>query len=166
MKKWTDYVESLNVFLGQFAGLCLVASCILIIAEIANRSFFNGTFYIADEYTGYLMGVSSFLGLAYTEKHNGHIRMEFVDYLGRRCPGVVKIIKVLCYLLAIVFSLYLLMVTWKLFYGSLATGQRSYQVSETLLAIPQAFLPLGSLALFLQYTVNLVKTLRKEEVRA
>ncbi len=166
MKKWMDYLESVNVLLGQVAGLCLVTSCILIIAEIANRSFFNSTFYIVDEYTGYLMGISSFLGLAYAEKHHSHIRMEFIDYLAKRFPLVVRLAKSLCYILAMIFALYLLMVTSKFFYGSFITRQRSYQVSETLLAIPQAFLPLGCLALFFQYLINLIKLQWKDEVRA
>ncbi|MBL3592514.1 MAG: TRAP transporter small permease [Synergistaceae bacterium] len=162
MKKWIPFLDSISLYLGRIGGLCLVVGCVMIIGEIVNRSFFHGTFYVVDEYTGYLMGVSSFLGLAYAEQHNGHIRMELIDYVQGRYPGLVRTIKSVCYLLAILFALYLTYVTYQLFHSSYVSGQRSYQVSETLLAIPQAFLPLGSFALFLQYVVNFIKFRQKE----
>jgi TRAP-type C4-dicarboxylate transport system permease small subunit len=158
MKRISTGIEGLSTFLGGASGVCLVIACGLIIAEIANRSFFHATFYIVDEYSGYLMAISSFLGLSFAEKHNGHIRMELIDYLQDRFPKTILLIRQLCYILAALFALYLTMVTWKLFFSSYMGNERSYQVSETLLAIPQAFLPLGSFVLFLQYVVNFLKT--------
>ena len=165
MKKWIPFLDGISRFFGRIGGLCLVVGCVMIVAEIIGRSFFHATFYVVDEYTGYLMGVSSFLGLSYAEQHHGHLRIELIEFLGGRFPGLVRSANDVWYVLAIVFALYLTYVTFQLFHSSFVNNQRSYQVSETLLAIPQAFLPLGSFALFVQYVVNFVK-LGQKEVKA
>lgn len=162
MQKACNLIKNTSFFFGFVSGACIVSGCALIIAEIILRSFFHHTLYVADEYTGYLMAVSSFLGLAYTEESNGHIRMELIDYLKERFPKLIYFIKKTSYILAAIFALYLTAVTWKHFYSSYTSHERSYQVSETLLAIPQFFLPLGSFMLFLQYMVNLSKKPEKE----
>lgn len=147
----------MNNVLGWLSGLCIACASLLIITEIGSRMLLGSSLQVTDEYTGYLMAVSSFLGLGYVEKTHGHIRMDLIQMLRNRVPGVLSAFRILAYSLAAVFAAYLTMVGWRLFYQSYLIGSKSMQISETPLAIPQFFIPLGAAALFLQYLCNLYK---------
>jgi TRAP-type C4-dicarboxylate transport system permease small subunit len=155
MKKYFDAIAGLSKILGFFSGLCVAFAALLIIAEIFCRVALGFSLQITDEYAGYLMAVSSFMGIAYVEQTNGHIRMDLIDLLRTRCPRALYVCRILSYCLAMVFAAYLTYVGWRLFHQSYLIGSRSMQISETLLAIPQFFIPLGGIALFLQYGCNL-----------
>jgi TRAP-type C4-dicarboxylate transport system permease small subunit len=155
MKKYLAAIAGLSSFLGWFSGLCIAFAALLIMSEIFCRVALGFSLQVTDEYTGYLMAVSSFLGIAYVEQTNGHIRMDLIDLLRARCPRVLYVCRILSYCIALVFAAYLTYVGWRLFYQSYLFESKSMQISETLLAIPQLFIPLGGVALFLQYCCNL-----------
>lgn len=149
-------VEKVNELAGWLSGFCICAAATLIIAEIIIRSCFASTLYVADEFTGYLMAASSMLGLGYVEAVHGHIRMDLVDLLREKFPKLIRLLNYIAYIAAIIVALYLTWVSYKTFDQSFANGSRSMQISETLLWIPQIFLPIGSALLLLQYCVNFV----------
>lgn len=151
----TKIFQKVNNIAGFIAGLCVCFSALLIIAEIIIRSTTSHSLYITDEYTGYLMAVSSMLGLGYVEMCHGHIRMDLIDMLKNKCPGLLRFLKYVTYLAAIAVAVYLTVVSWKIFQSSYADQTRSMQISATLLYIPQACLPIGSLLLTIQYVINL-----------
>ena len=152
-------VDAISTGLGVVSGLCILVASALIIAEIFVRDVFGNSLLVSDEYTGYLMAASSFLGLAYVEKTHGHIRMDLVLAFENKLPTLFKALRVLCYLVAIGFAMYLLYVSCYILEQSINYSTRSMQYSETLLAIPQAVLPIGALALCAQYLCNLYKLL-------
>ena len=154
-------LAKLNRVLGIVSGACIALACCLIIAEIVLRIAVHRSLYVTDEYVGYFMAVSSFLGLSFVEMENGHIRMDLIDLAARRIPRLLKTMKILAYAVAFLFAAYLTYVTWELFRQSWLYQSRSMQISATLLAIPQFFLPLGSLTLSLQYLSHLQQTLRQ-----
>jgi len=49
--------------------------------------------------------------------------------------------------------------TWEFFWDSVVSESQSMQISETYLAIPQVFLPVGSLLLTLQFAAEFLKGL-------
>jgi TRAP-type mannitol/chloroaromatic compound transport system permease small subunit len=58
-----------------------------------------------------------------------------------------------------VFCAALTAYTWDFFWDSVVSESQSMQVSETYLAIPQFFLPVGSLLLTLQFAAEFLKGL-------
>jgi TRAP-type C4-dicarboxylate transport system permease small subunit len=157
MKKTINFTEKLNSGLGFLSGVCIFAGALLIITEILSRQLFSKSLQITDEYTGYLMAVSSLMGLGYVEMKHAHIRMDLIDLMRSKFPGTVSAFRIFAYAAAAVFSLYLTYVGWMLFYQSYSYGSKSMQISETPLAMVQIFAPLGAFALFLQYICNLYK---------
>lgn len=157
MKHCIAAIERANGFLGWMSGLCIALAALLIISEIASRIVLDSSLQITDEYTGYLMAVSSMLGLGYVEKNHGHIRMDLIYLLQARFPRAIRVVRIWAYAVATLFSGYLACVGWRLFYQSYLYGSKSMQISETPLAIPQFFIPLGAVALLLQYLCNLHK---------
>ena len=101
------------------------------------------------------MAMLTFLGLAYTLRERGHIRMMFlVHHLkGRRRV----IFNMVCMFVGFLFCIGLVRFTGEFFWDSVVNRTQSMQITESYLAIPQAFLPIGSLFLLLQFLSEFLK---------
>lgn len=60
---------------GMLSGLCIVAICGLILARVVGR-WMGIVVPSSDDFAGFLLAAASFLALAYTFKHGGHIRVS------------------------------------------------------------------------------------------
>jgi TRAP-type C4-dicarboxylate transport system permease small subunit len=155
LKKIINILDGLSGAGGWLAGIMMVAALLLVMAEIVVRSVFSSTIYIADEYSGYLMAMLTFMGLAYTLRERGHIRMMFLPHI---LKGRVHILfNMGCFVVGFLFCAALTSYTWEFFWDSVVNKSQSMQISETYLAIPQAFLPLGSLLMTLQFLAEFLK---------
>lgn len=156
MNKLVSYADKLSVVGGVLSGIMICAGVCLVIGEILARSVFNSTLYVAEEYSGYLMSGLTFVALGYTLRDKGHIRMTFLrSALSVRGKLILDMI---CFLIGFLFCIELTYVTFMFFWDSAASGSRSMQVSETPLAIPQFFLPLGAFILLLQFLAEFLKS--------
>ena len=129
----------------------------IIITEIIARSVFHSTIYVADEYAGYLASMLSFMALAYTLKEKEHIRMSFLHSI--LSPRKRIFLDLVCYLVGFCVCMLLLWATSLFCLDSILSGTKSMQVSETPLAIPEMFIPLGALMLGLQFLAEFGKEL-------
>lgn len=155
MKKLIKLIDSLSGFSGWIAGIMIVIAMVLIVAEIIWRTGFSSTLYIADEYAGYLMTMITFCGLAYTLRERGHIRMMM---LPRFIKGRAHVIfNMVCFSIGIFFCIALTWFTFVFFLDSFVSGTKSMHVSETYLAIPQFFMPLGAALMSLQFLAEFLK---------
>ncbi|WP_222937521.1 TRAP transporter small permease [Spartinivicinus ruber] len=62
---------------GVLAGICILAITLLILAQSIGR-WFGTIIPSTEDFAGYLLAASSFLGLAYTFRHGAHIRVNLV----------------------------------------------------------------------------------------
>lgn len=163
MKRFIKAIDALSGAGGWLAGILMAIAFLMAIAEIITRSFFGKTLYITDEYSGYLMAMLTFSGLAYTLRERGHIRMMFLVHVLRgRAKTVYNMI---CLAVGFMFCLAYTWFTWEFFWDSVVNKSQSMQLSETYLAVPQAFLPLGAIILTLQFLAEFLKgvaVLRKD----
>jgi len=157
MNKIINIIDSLSGIGGWLAGCLMAISLLLALAEIATRTFFGGTLYIADEYAGYLMAAVTLSGLAYTLRERGHIRMMFLVHALK--GNTHTIYNMICLAVGFLFCIGLICFTAEFFWDSVVNKSQSMQLSETYLAIPQAFLPLGSFLLALQFLAEFLKGL-------
>ncbi len=157
MESFIRFCDRLSFCGGVLAGVLTIAALALVCAEMVVRTAFSKTLYITEEYTGYLMAALTFLALAYTLRDKSHIRMVFLhEVLKGRARTMVDI-----YAFAVGF-LFCAILTYNcldFFLDSVRTGTRSMQISATYLAIPQFFLPLGSLILTLQFAAEFCRSL-------
>jgi TRAP-type C4-dicarboxylate transport system permease small subunit len=77
-------------------------------------------------------------------------------------PHVIKgrahvVLNMACFVVGFLFCAALTSYTWDFFWDSVVSESRSMQISETYLAIPQAFLPLGSALMTLQFLAEFLK---------
>jgi len=149
--------DRLSAVGGVLSGIMMCLGVAMIACEIVLRSMFSMTLYITEEYAGYLMAMLTFCALGFTLRERGHIRMTF---LHRAVTGRARIyLDMVCYLIAFGFCLILTYFAWIFFWDSVVSGSRSMQISQTYLAIPQAFLPLGALIFTLQFVGEFLRSI-------
>ncbi len=159
MEKIVRVIDRISQLLGGVAGIMMLTSVCMVIIEVVLRTFLDKTLYVTEEYTGYLMVGVTFLGLAYTLKEKGHIRMIF---LRKVLKGKARIVLDL-YAFIIGFAIFsiITVTTYKFFWDSVVSGSRSMGIAETYLAIPQSLMPLGSLVVTLQFVGEILRSVLK-----
>jgi TRAP-type C4-dicarboxylate transport system permease small subunit len=155
MKKLINLIDNLSGFSGWMAGIMTAIAMILVVTEIVYRSVFSRTIYITDEYSGYLMAMLTFCGLAYTLRERGHIRMMMLPHFIKGRNRV--IFNMVCYVVGFIFFVAFTWFTFVFFWDSVVSQSRSSQLSETYLAIPQFFMPFGALLMTLQFLAEFLK---------
>jgi len=76
--KIVKFLEKLSDWGAFFSSIAFILLTGLILIEIFSRAIFNHSTMIADEYSGYFYLAYVFLGLGYTFKENGHIRITII----------------------------------------------------------------------------------------
>lgn len=156
MDNFVRLCDRLSVACGVASGALMVMSTLLVLAEILVRTAFSKTLYITEEYSGYLMAAMTFLALAYTLKDKSHIRMTFLHTLAK---GRTKVwLDIFAFCIGCVFCAVLTYTTADLFWDAVVTKSRSMQISQTYLAIPQFFMPFGSLVMTLQFLAEIIRS--------
>ncbi len=155
MKKLINAIDAISGFGGWAAGIMMALGLLIVCSEIVARTWLGKTLYISDEYSGYLMSMLTFFGLAYTLRERGHIRMMFLVHFmrGRRRVRY----NMVCMVVGFLFCIGLTWFVFEFFWDSVANRTQSMQVTETYLAIPQAFLPVGAIFLMLQFVSEFLK---------
>lgn len=143
---------------GHIAAACIAIILALVCVEVLLRNVFRSSTLIADEMSGYLNAAVLFLGLAYTLKEGGFIRVEVVYNKLRGWIGMtVKWVITLCSLL---YTGVLIVYIWRHVNYSYSFDIHSPDVTETPLYIPQFVMWLGAAILGIQllsYVLNRVR---------
>ena len=158
--KWIDRISELS---GILAGILLVASFLLVMSEIVARGIFSTTLYITEEYSGYLMVAITFFALSYTLKYKGHIRMTFLQTVLEKKPVLKLNLERYALVVGMVTMALITYTSFNFFMDSFQSGIRSMQISRTPLAIPHAFIPIGSGLMVLQFFGEILRTFEKRE---
>ena len=91
----------------------------------------------------------TFCALGDTLLDRGHIRMTFLLKVVRGRPRIY--LDLTCFVVGLAFCALLTWYTGAFFLDSVVSRSQSMQISETYLAIPQFFMPLGALIMTLQF---------------
>lgn len=157
MQKIVSFIDRLSTIFGVIAGIFILFGMTLVLTEVVAR-FFNSTVYISGEYTAYFMVAITFLGIAYTLKDKGHIRMVFLHKI-IKSDRIRALVEIYAYVVGLIVFAIITKVTFDFFWDSVVTGTRSMQVSRTYLAIPQFAMPLGSFLISLQFIAEILRSI-------
>lgn len=139
------------------AGIAVVAILALVCVEVLLRPL-RISLLVVDEICGYLNAAAVFLGLAYTLREGGFIRVELV--YDRIKGGLKQAVRWLIVLSALLYTAVLLHYTI-IHVGYLYDKNvRAVSVIETPEWIPQSFAILGLFILLLQLAVYVVHRMR------
>ena len=141
MKSFLKFSDKLQNFGAYLSSILFIALTVLIVTEIVSRSFFNVSTMIADEYSGYFYLASVFLGLGYTFKEDGHIR---ITILTSKLPTKgKKYIDIFAGLITLALLIFVLYYSIKMVQESYEFDMVSETVSETPIYLTQLALPIG-----------------------
>jgi len=146
---------------GALAGLFLVAIAVLILLQAAGR-WFGFSVQGASDYAGYSMASASFLAMAYTFGHGGHIRVTIL--LQRLHGRARRMMEFWCLGAATFLSGYLAFFSVKMVLVSYEIGDISQAADATPLWIPQIGMAFGSTVLAIAIAEQLIVLLLGGEV--
>lgn len=138
--------------------MCMAALIIMMLlftAHVVGRYVFNAPILGTPEVGGYLLGIVTFLGLAYTLRSGAHIRIDVVTTrLPQRAKQVLEVITSFISFYVVVVFVY---VGVNLVLDSYRLHAIGWAALKLPLFIPQILLPLGLCVLGLELFVHIFK---------
>lgn len=156
-KIYAVFNQAINFF-AILGGVLIVLMMLIIAAEVVMRYFFNRPIFWAEEICSYGLLYVTFLGATWVLRGDGHVKLDMVLlHLKPRSQAMAILIS------SILGAIICLVITW---YGTLSTWEHfkmGYEI-PSLLSPPKALIlaiiPLGSLALFIQFLGKICEHLR------
>ncbi len=78
MKRLNFAIEKIADSGGYISGWLVPAMMILVVIEVITRYFLHQPLMVADEFSAYMLVALSYLGLAYTWRQGGHVRISIL----------------------------------------------------------------------------------------
>ena len=136
---------------------------LLITLEVVGRKLFGFSTLVADEFSGYLLVVATFMGAAYTLKMKGFTRMEVI-YNRFRDRGR-WIIDLVFSLVSLIFLIIICYWLWVHITSSYRSRLTSISILQTPLFIPQLFMGIGVSFLLFEVVLEIVNLFLTERTR-
>lgn len=157
MKKFINFVESLSKFIsGDFAGILVFIMMCMIMVEVVTRYVLHFPLTISDELGGYMLVAVTFIGLAFTWKEKGHVRITFI--VSRLPDKLQKWLRLISLIIGLILAATLLFASYEFTSYSYSMGIKSFGLRIPMVW-PQLALGIGSLILLLQLIVELIKVI-------
>lgn len=158
MRKITSILDSItDVISGHLQGILIFLLMVMVLVEVLTRYIMQSPLSIADEMGGYFLVSITFLGLAYTWKEKGHVRVELVtNLLPEKLQSFARFITLL---IATIFCFPMIAASYSLIQDSLLFGVRSGSWMRTPMVYPQSLLLIGSVLLLLQFISEIIKAI-------
>lgn len=151
------FLDRLFTWSGYLAGVFLVTIAILVVSQIVARMF-NKQIPSADEFAGYCLAASSFLGLAYSFRSGSHIRVTLLtDRFSTQIQRVLMLLVLTFTIIMIAVwafnSISMVYESWK--FKDMSTGILKYPIW-----IPQLSMGIGVTLFCLAIIEDLVNVMR------
>lgn len=143
---------------GVLAALAVVAILVIVCIETVLRQF-DASLLVTDEIAGYLNAAVIFLGLAWTLREGGFIRVELL--YDRVQGGLKQALRWLIVLTATIFSALTLWVCIRQVIYAFDNDTRAVSIIDTPEWIPQSVMVLGLAVLLLQLLAWIVDRVRR-----
>ena len=154
--KWIIDILS-EIVSGHLMGWIVFVLVLVVLVEVVARYFFDSPLRIADEIGAYVVVALTFMGLAYTWKQKGHVKIDFVVIrLNAKARNWLRFITLT---IAIAFVLVLIYSTYDLVAYTAKFGMRSETWLRIPLLWPQMVLPLGAVILLSRILVDVIKNI-------
>ena len=158
LPKVINTIEKLTDLLsGRLQAIIIFLLMVMLLVEVLTRYILHSPLSVAEEMGGYLLVSITFMGLAYTWKEKGHVRVTLII---RRLPDkAARLIRFTTLILATLFTLPLIKACYDLLTDSLLFESRSGSWLRTPLVYPQTILLIGAILLFLQLIAEIIKAI-------
>lgn len=155
MKKISEIIEKAGYISGYLSGWLVPLMMILMVVEVITRYFLHQPLMIADEFTAYMLVALSYLGMAFTWRQGGHVR---ISILTSRLPSKLSSkIRIIALILIWVFMLEMVRVAYKMVVYARQIDLRSPTWLTFPLFWPQLTVLIGFIIFTLVLTVEIIR---------
>ena len=159
MKRFVNFIEAVSVIFGGYLmGLLLLLLMVMILVEVVTRYILQSPLSIAEEIGGYILVTMTVMGLGYTWKEGGHVRVTFV--VGRLPKRIKNWLRLATVVIATVVSLLMIKAGYDMVWNSSFFGVKSGTWLRTPMKWPQMVLIVGPVLLFVQMIAEVTKAFR------
>jgi TRAP-type C4-dicarboxylate transport system permease small subunit len=159
LNKFSKFVDKCSDFGALISSIFMIFIVVLILLEIFLRTFFKTSTLISDEYSAYFFVVVVMLGLAYTFRENGHIRVSII--LSRLSPKMERIFDIWTSTMAFLISSFIFYHSLRMVIDTYNLDMRADSIAETPIFIPQIAIPVGFFIFSLQILIKILRRIRK-----
>jgi len=152
-----SFLDALYRVCGVLATTCLGLIGALVLSQIISRQL-GFVIPSADDFAGYAMAASAFLGLSYAFRRGAHIRVTLL--LGPQPPHRRRIIEIVLLIVAAITSGFLAWHLSALTWESFVFDDRAMGIVATPLWMPQSVMAFGAVVLTIACIDELVAMLR------
>jgi TRAP-type C4-dicarboxylate transport system permease small subunit len=154
MQQIRRVVRSLSNLGVVISGIAVLFMTLLITIEVIGRRVLGFSTLIADEFSGYLLVVITFMGSAYTLRSQGFTRM---DAIYNKFKGKGRwVIDVVFSLVSLVFLLIIDYWLWVHILSTYRSSMKSISILQTPLYLPKLFMGVGITFLLLEVLLEIV----------
>ncbi|NYT57593.1 TRAP transporter small permease [Alcaligenaceae bacterium] len=150
-------LDCLYSFCGVLACISLFATAAIILAQIIGRML-GILIPSSDEFAGFAMGAATFLGLAYTLRADGHIRVNL--FTQKLSPSVRRPVEICVLIIGVAVMSYFTWYNASLTYSSYEFNDVSAGLIPVALWIPQSVMTFGTLLMTVALLDELILTIR------
>jgi TRAP-type C4-dicarboxylate transport system permease small subunit len=154
-------IDHLSWAAAVLAATCLALLAIVILGEVVSVWAFNKSLEFSWEYGAFFMAGAFFLGLGWTLREGGHVRVGILaDLLP---PAAGRLLDLGATLIGLIIAGFLTIALAGLAWSSFIDGSRTFTATATPLAIPQTVITIGALILTLQLVARLCRLFIDDE---
>ena len=157
-----DRLLRFSDFLSRAAGWIAAGFIALIVllmtVEIFTRSVLGKSTMVVSDYSGYFLVAVVLLGLGFTLREDGHIRIRLVRM--RLPDSIARILDILIALAAAGMTIFALRAGLRMVMASHRLDMRADTIAQTPFWIPQLVIPLGLFLLLVQLLAFIIRRIR------
>jgi len=123
MKRIGIIIDKIAYLGGWFTGWLVPLMMMLVVVDVFMRYVMNRPLMVSDEFSAYMLVALSFLGLAYTWREKGHVRVEIL--VSRLPPRIYGWVRLLGLILTLIFMIEMDLAAYKMIAYALQINLRS-----------------------------------------
>ncbi len=155
MRSIVYFIERVVVTSGHLAGWLVPLMMILIVFEVIMRYIVHQPPMVADEFSAYLLVALAYIGMGYTWRTGGHVRINILTQkLPSRASSWLRFVGIL---LALIFTYIMVQMSFEMTLYSFARNLKSSTWILTPLRWPHLTVFIGFALMFLTLLADLVR---------
>ena len=159
MKRIAHIIEKIADLGGYYSAWLVPLMMILVVVEVFMRYVLHRPLMVADEFSAYLLVALSYLGMAYTWRQGGHVRVTvLVNRLSSKTSSWIRLIGLI---LVFIFMIELDRAGYKMIAYAIQINMRSSTWLMFPLFWPQLTVFIGFVLLTLLLAIDIVKSFIK-----
>ena len=156
MNRLVSGVEKIAYFGGYLSGWLVPLMMMLVVVDVFMRYVLHRPLMVSDEFSAYMLVALSFLGLAYTWRQGGHVRIEVM--VSRFPEGLYAWVRLIGLILTFIFMIELDRAAYKMIVYALKINLRSSTWLMFPLFWPQLTVFIGFVLLTFLIGIDIIRT--------